>query len=371
MQNNADPGGPPLNLPPDLGQPNSAATFGNPAAHPVEKERKAFLTAEEEEIWASNDLNTTRKSELIGLLKSRTRLLETNVHLQQALNGAEDSCAQLEASNNELKAQLKSAQVSSRAIEALKLEMDEVKTALSQSLQNLGSSQAKYIQLQRENKVLKETVEAHNNKVSDISFQRRKDKETMALQKNQMKALKAELRGAMLNIGEKGQMIMERNAMIRDLEVAVDELTAIREVQREKIHDLEEELELALIHGGGSTMGHDGSISVGTNHLSLAQELMSGSLDLENNKPINDQLRTVFMETNAEMATAHLEVPAMQRAEAKHMDLTAEGSGQAKTSSDHNNNVLQVDKSSRPFQTALLVTGVVGIGLFTLWKLKS
>ncbi|XP_063058227.1 uncharacterized protein LOC134451757 [Engraulis encrasicolus] len=339
-------------------------------------ERKAFLTAEEEEIWAANDLNTTRKNELVGLLKSRTRLLETNVHLQQALNGAEDACAQLEASNNELKTQLKSSQVSSRAIEAMKLEMDEAKTALSQSLQNLGSSQAKYIQLQRENKVLKETVEAHNNKVSDISYQRRMDKETMALQKTQIKALKAELRGAMLTIGQDGQMIMERNAQIRDLEVAVEELRAIREVQKENIHDLKEELELALIHGGGSTMGHDGSISVGVNHLSLAQELMNGSLDLENSKPINDsssssQLRTVFMETNAETATAHVEVPAMQRAEAKHMDLIAVGSGQAKTSSDHNNNVLQVEKSSRPFQTALLVTGVIGIGLFTLWKLKS
>ncbi|XP_063062326.1 uncharacterized protein LOC134455226 [Engraulis encrasicolus] len=239
--------------------------------------------------------------------------------------------------------------------------MDEVKGALSQSQQDLSSTQARRIQLQRENKTLKETVEAHNNKVSDILYQHTKDKEIISDQKHQIKALKVELGAALLTNSEKDQLVMEKNVLIRDQKVTLEELREIGEGQRDKIRDLQEQLELALINSGGSIMSHDGSLSIGINRMSLADELMF------ENRPNN---KAVCMESNAETPTAHLEVSEVQRAEAVHMDLTAEGSGQAQNNSGDNNIVLPVEKS-RPFQTALLVSGVVGVALLAIWKLKS
>lgn len=234
----------------------------------------ALDLAEEEEIWNSADLNPQAKRIIVDLLHCKSRLMKANTGLQMALNACEDSKFDLENEYISLKNQVKSMQQLIKGSERFRKEMDEIQAALADSEKANHSLKASNNKLEKEIQALNHQIEAVTQEMSDMSFEREINKEKMTNLTHHFRALEHQLEEARMLLDEKDRSIYNKDVLIKQQTSSMAELTTIGQNLREKIKDLEDQLELAVIHEGGSFLHPDGTVSgVKENCLSLADEL--------------------------------------------------------------------------------------------------
>ncbi|XP_062377890.1 uncharacterized protein LOC134066541 [Sardina pilchardus] len=238
------------------------------------EQRDVLQAAEEEEIWNSLDINPEQKSDIVQLLQGKSRLMGMNANLQKALNACEDSNAELEVQNTDLKNQMISMNKAIKAMEQYRIEMDEMRAALAESQMANSSLKTQNNKLEKENKGLSNVIEANNNEMSDVLFACDANKKKTVDLTQHIKTLEKQLEQTRVELEEQGQIIINKDFMIDQQKASLEEMNSIGLNLKAKIKDLENQLEMALVTGRGSFLKQDGTFDVGTeNHLSLADEL--------------------------------------------------------------------------------------------------
>ncbi|XP_048122546.1 kinesin-like protein KIF15-A isoform X1 [Alosa alosa] len=237
----------------------------------------------------------------------------TIANLQKALNACEDSNAELEVQNTVLKNQMRSMNMSIKAMEQYRTEMDEIRAALAESQMANSSLKAQNNKLQKENKVLSNVIGASNNEMSDVLFASDTNKKKIVDLTQHIKALEKQLEQTTVELEEQGQIIINKKCMIDQQKASLEEMNAIELNLKARIKDLENQLEMALITGRGSFLKQDGTAT--ENQLSLADEL--GQLSGFQNSA-SPPLYQVEFDDDVELdESAEFEVDVMERSHVK------------------------------------------------------
>ncbi|XP_041923785.1 putative leucine-rich repeat-containing protein DDB_G0290503 [Alosa sapidissima] len=243
-------------------------------AEETTKDNDTLQFAEEEEIWNSSDLDPQAKRLIVDLLHHKNRLMKANNGLQMALNTCEDSKIDLENENTSLKIQIKRMQKAIHGSEKLREEMDEIQAALEESKKTNHCLKASNNQLEKEANTLSHQIVVVTEEMSDILSMREMDKKKITTLTQHLRALEQQLEEARMLLDDNDGVIYNKDVVINQQKSSIEELTTIGQHLREKVKDLENQLNLAVAHGGGSFLYPDGSLSVVTeNRFSLAEEL--------------------------------------------------------------------------------------------------
>ncbi|XP_062841735.1 girdin-like isoform X2 [Trichomycterus rosablanca] len=251
---------------------------------------------DEEQIPNSSDLNVEEKSVTAELVHSNKCLKRLYTDLQKSLEISEDSNTFLRAENDDLKNQIKSIKQSIQDGESLINELEDLRAEKAKKEQICSEVEAGFKELEKENKKLKDQIEAFASEVSSTRFERERHERDNAELSYLLRALQEQVEEYQLCLDQKDELIHEKDFVIEQLKDSVSEYITINQDMKEKLKDLEGQLALALVTNEGSFMNVDymqplapqHSVSIGEELGILPQSQMEFSIEEEKGEDSDD-----------------------------------------------------------------------------------
>ncbi|XP_048868308.1 uncharacterized protein LOC125740748 isoform X2 [Brienomyrus brachyistius] len=195
------------------------------------------------------------------LVHSRSWLNEVNAELQKSVDLAEVNITTLRSEMGFLRSQVKSMEWSVAEAEELTEELEEVRAHLAQQGVANSALQMTIRRLEKENESLKEHIESVTAKMACMLPQTEMDKERFASLRGDLQLLQDQMDEMRLALLVKEELIQKKDFMIEELESSLDEYAIIAQDLKEKIRELEQHQEEAVICSSGAFQPFNGMFS--------------------------------------------------------------------------------------------------------------
>ncbi|XP_023656451.2 uncharacterized protein [Paramormyrops kingsleyae] len=181
------------------------------------------------------------------LVHSRSWLNEVNAELQKSVDLAEVNITTLRSEMGFLRSQVKSMEWSVTEAEELTEELEEARAHLAEQGVANSTLQMTIRRLEKENVSLKEHIESVTAKMACMLPQTEMDKERIASLRGDLQLLQDQMDEMRLALLVKEELIQKKDFMIEELESSLDEYSIIAQDLKEKIRELEQHQEEAVI----------------------------------------------------------------------------------------------------------------------------
>ncbi|XP_069053501.1 myosin heavy chain, cardiac muscle isoform-like isoform X2 [Lepisosteus oculatus] len=198
---------------------------------------------EKEKVVNESNLSMASKSyNMAELVHARNRLAEENAEIQKSIEMTEETNAQLRSENTALKKQVKSIKQSILQAEELGVELEEVRSALSESSITNTKLKMSVKQLERENEILKDKIDCVTDEMDNMLSEREVDKKKIIHLGSMLKVLENQLEEERLALNQKDEIVLKKDFVIEQLKNSLSEYSSVVQDLRDKVKDLQNQL---------------------------------------------------------------------------------------------------------------------------------